>query len=453
MKSVKTPVFKPVVQTLFLTGSIALTASSSAMAAEYGLKDVYQMALSYDAKIAQAQAQFDADKQAVDTAMAPLLPQVKADGSYFVTDSNIDSSDVTSQDLSVTLNQSIYDHANWSRYEQSKYSFDAANSVLQSAKQDLILRVAQNYFDVLLAQQNLLLSKNKEAADFTQYETAEASAELGLSSKVDVLQAKSNYDLSKSETINAENRLDIALENLANITGQSMADIKSKGLKALLPDVELPAINLNEVALEAKAKLNNLQVKSAQSQLGSAIEEIEVKKSGHYPTVNFQAKYSDTDYSDFESGSLFTDSEKTQVGVSISLPIYSGGGTSSQVTAAKHKALAAQQALRDSQDTAKLNMRTQIRNLERGEKLISALREAVKSNDAFLESAEEGYKVGLQSMLEVLTARTNQTNAQKNLLEAIHNQVLSHFNLEATLGDLTFEDVALYEPLLQSKMH
>lgn len=433
---------------LIITSILAVT-SPLAFANALGLTDVYKMALSHDAKLAQAQSQYQADLQGVDTARAALLPQIQADGSYFVTDSSIDTADVNARDLSLTLNQSLYEHSSWARYDQAKYASEAAVATYKNAEQDLILRVSQSYFDVLLAQTSLELSKTKQAADLTQYQTAQASAELGLSSRVDVLQAKSSFDLSKSETISAENALDVALEALAKITGQSMALLKQNDLKALLPNANLPQMSLAINQLEKKAEVENLTVKQAQAQLAKATEEIEVQRSGYWPTVSLQAKYSDTDYSDYQSGAAYADYNKTSVGVSVSMPLYSGGATNSQVSAAKYQSIAAQQALRDAQESARLNVRTQVLNIQRGEKLILALKEAVKSTDAFLESAEEGYKVGLKSLLEVLTARTNQTSAHKNLVEALHNQVISRLNLEASLGDLTIDDIQVFEPLLQ----
>jgi len=202
--------------------------------------------------------------------------------------------------------------------------------------------------------------------------------------------------------------------------------------------------------LEERAVVENLLVKQAQAQLSTANQEIDVQRGGYWPTVDLQAKYTDTAYSDYQAGSSFSDSDNTSVGVRISMPLYSGGSTSSKVAAAKYQSIASQQALREAQENARLEVRTQKLNLDRGQKLVAALREAVKSNDAFLESAEEGYKVGLKSLLEVLTARTNQNTAQKNLIEAIHNQVLNKLRLEASLGDLTIEDIQKYEPLLQT---
>lgn len=435
-----------------IAGVVLALSSSLSYASDLGLKDVYQMALQHDAKLAQAESQFNADSESVATARSALLPQITADGSYFVTDSSFDAADNHARDLSVTLNQSLYQHESWARYKQAKYGIDLADATLKNAQQDLILRVTKAYFDVLLAQQNLRLSQTKEKADYTNYETAQASAELGLSSKVDVLQAKSSYDLSKSETISVENSLNVALEALSKLTGQPVTRFENHGLKELMSNVVLPQETRSVEDLVKQAETNNLQVKQSEAQLSSAAEEIEVQRGGYWPTVALQAKYSDSAYSDYNTTytSNFNDKNTTSVGVVVSMPLYSGGGTNSQVAAAKYKTMASQEALRDAKESAKLNVRTQKRNLEQGHKLIAALREAVKSNDAFLESAEEGYKVGLKSMLEVLTARTNQTSAHKNLIEAIHNQVLNELNLQASLGDLTVDDIMKYEPLLKS---
>ncbi|WP_019556171.1 TolC family outer membrane protein [Thiomicrorhabdus arctica] len=422
------------------------TVNSVQASATAGLMDVYQMASLHDAKLSQARVQYQADRQGLKTAKSYLLPQIQADGSYFKTDSSNDSYDMSVRDLSLTLNQPLYQHETWAAYEQVKQSLKTSEYVMQSAEQDLILRVTEAYFNVLLAQQDLQLFKAKENADNTQLERAQASSEVGLASRVDVLQAKSSYDLSKSDRITGENSLDISLEQLSKLTGQSLTR-----LKGLSMQVALPKADRNTLELESRVDTQNLAVKQAASQVLTAEQEIEVKKGGYWPSVNFQAKYTDSAYSDFNGRPSYftTDAQKTSVGVTVTVPLYSGGGTDSQVSAARYQFTVAKEALRDSKEQARLNVRIQARTLEAGESLISALREAVKSNDAFLAAAEEGYQVGLKSLLEVLTARSNQYAARKNLVAAIHNQVLNTLRLESSLGDLTIDDLMVFDKLLQ----
>ncbi|WP_028486526.1 TolC family outer membrane protein [Thiomicrorhabdus chilensis] len=412
-----------------------------------GLLDVYQMAVIHDAKIAQQRAQYQADQQVVETARSPLLPQISADGSYFIneSDQDFDRGDVNTRTLSLTLNQSLYDHASWSRYEQAKYSLQQAEFTIREAEQSLIVRTADAFFKVLLAQEDVSLSLAQEEADKIQWERAQASAEVGLASRTDVLQAKSSYDLSKSNRINSENSLDVAKEELLKLTGQPV-----DSLKVLALQVPLPQDELDMAYWEDLAQTNNLTVKQVEAQLNAAGEEVEVQKSGYWPTAGLQAKVSDTAYSNYTNSAttIYSDNQNTQIGVSVSLPLYSGGGTSSKVSQARYQYQSANQALRDSREQARLNARVQVRTVERGQSLIAALREAVNSNRAFLDAAEESYRVGLKSLLEVLTARSNFFNARRNLVEALHAQVLNRLNLEATVGDLQAEDLAVYDELL-----
>lgn len=432
---------------LVVSSSILCLASVNSVqaSATVGLMDVYQMASQHDSTLAQARAQYQADQQSVNMAKSYLLPQVTADGSYALSDSHTSDSDSTTRRASITLTQSLYNHKTWAGYEQVKQGLETSKYIMKTAEQDLILRVTEAYFNVLLAQQDLQLFKAKEKADKTQLERAQASSEVGLASRVDVLQAKSSYDLSRSDRISGENSLDISLEELAKLTGKSLINLKSLSMQ-----VALPKANVNIADLEAKVEAQNLGVKQAASKVLTAEQEIEIKKGGYWPSVNFEASYTDTDIVDYAgSNPDFADSQSTSAKVTLSVPLYSGGLTSSEVSAARYQSTVAKQALRESQEQALLDVRVQARTLEAGASLISALREAVKSNDAFLEAAEEGYQVGLKSLLEVLTARSNQYAARKNLVAAIHNQVLNNLRLESNLGDLTTEDLMVFDKLLQ----
>jgi len=425
--------------------TIALLLASSQAYSAFSLMDVYQMSLQHDAVLAQAKAKYEADQQVVTTAKAPLLPQINAKGSYGKNNSSINSGDVTTRDLSVTVNQSLYKRDNWARYDQSKFQLQNAKYAVRNAEQNLIVRVANAYFKVLLSQQDLSLAKAKEKADQTQWDRANASAEVGLASKTDVLQAKSSYDLSKSDRITAENNLDVAYEELMKLTGKPV-----HALKVVALNTQLPAQNLVMTEWEAKAKAHNLTALQAQAQSEVAAQEIKVQASGHWFDVGLQASYDDKAYSDYAAGmgSVYKNKNDLYVGAYVNIPIYSGGGVSSKVTEARFNYKSANEALRNAREQAVLDARIQVRSIERGMSLVSALREAVKSNDAFLEAAEEGYKVGLKNLLEVLTARTNKFKARRDLTDAIHKLILARLQLEATVGQLNEAQLKKFNALL-----
>lgn len=424
-----------------LLGLSTLTAQAATPA---GLSDIYQMAINHDATLAQQRAQFEASKESVKSVRAGLLPNVSADASYFINNSDINAQDGDTRNLAIKLSQPLYNKSIWSRVEQAKYVTEEAKSSLQNAEQDLILRVANAYFKVLLAQEDVALSNAQEEADKLQWDRAEASAEVGLGSRSDVLQAKSSYDLTKSQRIQAENNLDVALEELTKLTGRPVT-----ALKSLQANADLPSETFNMDEWEARSEQNNLLVKQIEAKYKTATEEITAQKAGHWFTANLQAEINDTKR---KVNPADIKSTGNSIGVVVSLPLYAGGGTTAKVSEARFQQTSAQQALRDSREQARLNARIQVRNVERGESLVSALQEAVKSNSSFLEAAEEGYKVGLKNLLEVLTARSNLFNAQRNLIESMHSQVLNRLSLEATVGDLTSEDLLQYDALLTVKV-
>ena len=431
--------FKP--SPLYLAMGMSLGLASASSLAAPGLVDVYQMAQIHDAKLAQAQATFKAEQEIMAQARSLLMPKINASATLNQNSSNLDSSNGNDQVLAIGLEQTLFNKEAFSRYDQAKSQLVAAELKYRLAEQDLIVRVSQAYFDVLLAEQDLRLAKSKEEADKIQWEKAQASADVGLASRTDVLQARSSYDLSISNRISAENALDKAYEALTKLTGKSIREVKQ-----LMLSVVLKPQKLDKTALELQAEANNLGVRSAQQQSEVAAEEVVAQKSGHWFNVKLNAQVADYSYSGYSTAK--PDMQNTTVGVQLSVPLFSGGLTSSQVSEARFNSQAANIAVRDAREQARLDARVQAQNLERGYALVAALREAVKSGEAFLEAAEEGYRVGLRNMIDVVTARANLFDAQSNLAEALHGLLLTQLQLEGTLGDLTVEDLRDLDQLL-----
>lgn len=410
-----------------------------------GLVDIYQMALLHDAQLAQARARYEAEREIMTQARSLLLPRVDARATLQQNESNLDGSSGSDQVLSINLEQPLFNREAFSRYDQAKYQLESSEITYRLAQQSLIERVSSVYFDVLLAEQNLALATSKQEADKIQWEKAQASSDVGLASRTDVLQARSAYDLSISARINAENSLDSAYEAMTKLTGKSVNQIKQ-----LVLDVALPNLNMDKTALELKAEADNLQVRLAQQNFLVASEEVEAQKSGHWFNVSFNAQISDSSYSGYGAGSTRRDNQNTSVGISLNVPLYRGGATSSQVSEARFNSQAANISVRDAREQARLDARVQAQNLRRGYSLVSALREAVKSSEAFLEAAEEGYRVGLRNLIDVVTARANLFDAQSNLAEALHNVLLTQLRLQNTLGELNVDHLRQIDQLLSN---
>lgn len=420
------------VKALFMALGGALSLHSLTLHAAPGLVDVYQMALIHDATLAKAQANYEASQQLGTQAKSYLLPDIEAGAGLDYVNHSRPGETGSNRTMSATIKQPLFNREAMKRYDQAMSKLDQAYIQLRLEQQSLILRVSEAYLDVLLKQENLRLAQAKEAADKIEWERAQASADVGLASRTDVLQARSSYDLSISDRITAEHNLDIAYEKITKITGQSLTEIKQ-----FIQEVKLPPLSLSNTELELKAESDNLSVQLEKFNTDIASGEVDVKKSAHWFNVNLQARYTDRQFSDYSAPR--PNNQDTTVSVQLSVPLYKGGRTNSEVTEARFKEQAANIALRDAREQARLDARTQTRNIARGEALISALREAVRSNEAFLEAAEEGYRVGLRNMLDVLTARSNVFQARRNLAEALNEFVLNQIRLKNTVGELTVD--------------
>ena len=207
---------------------------------------------------------------------------------------------------------------------------------------------------------------------------------------------------------------------------------------------------MDKTALELKAEADNLQVRLAQQNYLVASEEVEAQKSGHWFNVSLNAQISDSSYSGYAAGSTRADNQNTSVGITLNVPLYRGGATSSKVSEARFNSQAANISVRDAREQARLDARVQAQNLQRGYSLVAALREAVKSSEAFVEAAEEGYRVGLRNLIEVVTARANLFDAQRNLAEALHNLLLTQLRLQNTLGELNVDHLREIDQLLSN---
>ncbi len=426
-----------------------LSASGTAFSAS-GLIDIYYLAQKHDAALSQAKYQYEAQQQATIIARSPLLPQVMAEGTYGINDSSINRGDVTSRNIVISVRQSLYKPESWARYDQAQYQLQRSSYVMKIAEQNLILRATEAYFSLLLAQEEVALMQAQEKANQTQWQRAKASAEVGLASKTETLQARSSYDLSRADSIAAQNNLDVAYDELRRLTGQSLMDIKKVALDVVLPMSQPLASQPTMPQQESKAKANNLTVLKLAKAAKVSSQEIVVQQSGHWFEVGLQAKYSDIAYSNYNptATGLFNDKSDFYVGAYISIPIYSGGMVSARVAEARANFSAANEGLRNAREQASLDARVQVRNIARGIALVKALREAVKSSDAFLEAAEEGHKVGLESLLEVLSARANKFKARRDLTAALHKVILASLKLEVATGDLTVEDLRRYDAIL-----
>ncbi|MDH4285997.1 MAG: TolC family outer membrane protein, partial [Gallionella sp.] len=303
------------------------------------------------------------------------------------------------------------------------------------AAQDLMLRVAQAYFDVLIAQDSVQLVEAQKTAIAEQLEQAKRNFEVGSATITDTLEAQARHDLTGAQEIAARNNLEIkrsALQQLINAEPQNLAPLgKAFNLEAPQPD------DMEKWVSNAQA--NSLQLAVAQA--GATIAEKEVARSrgGHYPTVDLVANYSTNNVS---GGSMPSDTTNKSIGVQLNMPLFQGGGTNSRWREANANHERATQELENTRRNIAQQTRQAYLGVVSGIAQVKALQQALASSESVLEASKLGHNVGVRTNLDVLNAQQQLFSTRRDLYQAQYNYLISQLRLKAAAGELGVEDLS-----------
>ncbi|MBO9353388.1 TolC family outer membrane protein [Bordetella petrii] len=431
---------------------LALALASGLNAPAHAAQDLLQIwrtALASDPLYAAARASYRASIEQLPQARADLLPAVSAEvgAGYDETRAtrNISSRsrDGTRGTWGLVLTQPLYDWSRWQRFEQAKLGVADAELQLQQAYQDLLLRVADAYFNVLAAQDTLAATEGEKAAVAAQLESAKRNFELGNSTIIDSYEAQARYDLVAAQELLQQNALEVLRDELAKIIGQP------PGALAELPrSVRLPPPQPARLAdWSTQAEAASLEVARAQLQTQIAQRDIQVARSGHYPTLSLRATSGSAEGShrDIAGGRAVDNS----IGLVLSVPIYSGGGVSSQVTEKVQLEQKARNDYEAARRQAMQSARQHYTGVITGLARISALEAGEKSSRAAVRANETGYEIGVRINLDVLNAQQQLYATQRDLAQARYHTLLNGLRLKATGGILSEADLEAINRLLR----
>ena len=418
---------------------------SSGAAAAADLIDVFRQAQSSDTTYAGARATWAAAQERIPQGRAGLLPLASLSASAQRNDRNTrfrdaslprTNADFGSTGISLSVTQPIYRRQNAIVYEQAFTQVEQADAQLALAAQDLILRVAQAYFDVLLAQDSVAFAEAQKTAIGQQLEQAKRNFEVGTATITDTHEAQARYDLTTAQEIAARNDLELRRRALEQVIGRGAPPLAPLGTQFVMRLPE-PATMSPWVAL---AQRGNLQVRIARSGLTFAEQEIARNRGAHYPTLDAFATLSESGSGSTGTGNS-ADQRSGVVGVQIALPIYQGGAINSRVREAIANEDRARQDLENARRTAEFNARQAFLGITSGTAQVRALEQALVSTQSQLSSTRLGQEVGVRTQVDVLNAQQLLFSARRDLAQSKYSYVLSLLRLEAAIGDLTEDDV------------
>lgn len=432
------------------------------------LMGVYERARASDPQLRSAEAQRLAQREALPQARASLLPNIGGTAGLTDTDRDTESFqafpqpdgtvrfgpvagnvDTRARQYSLSLQQSIYNHQNYTRLAGARAQASQADADYEAALNALYTRVAQAYFDALTAQANLEAAEAQEKALSRQLEQAEQRFEVGLTAITDVEEARASADSARAGAILARNALDDAFEALAELTGAPVSTVERlrDDIPLALPE---PA---NPDAWVAVALERSPTIAARRHAVEVAEAAIRTAKAGHLPSLGAQVTWSKGatwGFQTFGTNQVPARSanEGPVIGLSLNVPIFQGGLVQSQVRQAVAQRDAAEGALEQATRATTRQVRNAYRAVEAGMSEVAARRQALVSAQRALEATEAGFEVGTRTIVDVLLSQQQFFAAQREFARARHNFILAGLGLKQAAGVISVADLEGVNALL-----
>jgi|JI10StandDraft_1071094.scaffolds.fasta_scaffold179663_3 outer membrane protein len=418
------------------------------LATAAGLGDIYQLARDNDAQLAAARQTALAGQERAVQGRAGLLPSASVNANLR---QNRDRSTAyrgvqayESSAVVVSVTQPLLRLGNWKAYEQGNVQARLASQQLAQAEQQLRLRVARGYFDVLQAEDALATLGAQKAAFAQQLAQAKRGYEVGLSPITDVSEAQSRHDLTVAQEIAARNDLELKRNAL------------EKSIRGTLPPLN-PLDPAASVDLMSEAQLSQLRDGAASSSLQVAAGllaeeiarlEIEKQRAGHAPTVDLVANASrnrNTNVGVFGGA----DTGPSAIGLELNVPLYQGGAVDSRIREAAANLGRAQSELDEARRQAQLDARQAMLGVQSGAALTVALQQAIASGETQVKATRRGFEVGVRTRVDVLNAEQQLYTTQRDLSAARYQTLVAALQLRAAAGLLTDDDLRNLDRLLK----
>jgi outer membrane protein len=438
-----------------LSLAVALLAASSLASADT-LRDIYELALKNDAKLKSAEATYRATLEVENQALSAMLPQISASAGYMDQDIDTDgfsqttltntqsNRQSTTETWGATLDQKLFDLSAWYGFKSGQETSKQAEAQLAADQQDLIIRTAKAYFDVLRALENLEASKAEERATKRQLEQTQQRFDVGLIAITDVHEAQAVYDDTVVQRLTFEGNVGTSYEALTVLTGSEHANL-------WLLNKDYPIVDPNPMSRSDWvdfALQNNYSLKAALYAAESARQNASAKKMEHAPKLSGRISYDDDDtegdFTNLNSGTSFPIDQANDGptwSINLSVPIYSGGRISAQRRQAYEQYNAARQQQIDAQRTIVQNTRSLHLTVTTDVQRVKARARGIVSTQSALEATQAGYEVGTRNIVDVLQAQRALYGSIRDYANARYDYVLNMLRLKQQAGTLSPQDI------------
>ena len=422
----------------------------------------YNNARNSDPQFAAAESRQLVTREGAVQARAVLLPQISGSASLRRSKSEgpgifqpdptqpafpgTSSSTSTSRNYGIDGSQVLFDFGRFSTLKSQQALTRASEFQLESDGLSLITRTSAAYFNVLVQLETLAAAEAAETALKKQFDFASKRLEVGLAPITDMHEARAQYDGARANTILARNAVQDSYQALVEITGAPVANLKG------LPDnfqPELPVARDADGWVQT-AIAQNPALQAKQEQVRSSEIGVDTARAGHLPTLTLSGGYSkgaNWGERTFSAGAFNgtsptnNESRGPNLGVTLSVPIFSGGATQSRVRQALAQRDVARDELEQQRRALERNTRNAYQGLVAGISEVEARRLALVSAQSAYEASQVGLEVGTRTVLDVLNNQRTLFSAQQAYAQSKYNFLQSRLLLEQAAGTLELSDV------------
>jgi len=412
------------------------------------LAQIFELAATNDPEIRQARASYNAAHTTIDQGRSFLLPRVTVGGSTSRDTSGPANASqfgpghsfengFNSKGYNLSISQALLNFEAWYAFKSAKQTDQQAAANLAQAEQQLILKVATAYFNVLRTLDNLATFRAEEDAASRVLEQTRERFEVGLIPITDVYDSQASHDLVRVNRLVEENNLNQAYEALEAITGRPHNNLETL-------NSDFPIESLNPSSLEEWVNLaldNNLAIKSAQFDFAAKKDDARSARATMFPTLDISAGYgwnqSANPFSFFPAAA----SERTNITSNFSYPLYAGGLNSARKRQAYYTRDASEEALMKTQRDSTQSTRNNYRSVETDVLAVQARAQAIISAESALEATEVGAEVGTRNVVDVVLAQRTLFQARRDYASARYAYVINTLNLKQAAGILSPQDI------------
>ncbi len=433
----------------------ALLMGGSAYAMD--LQQAYQAALLQDATTRAARAALQASDERINQAKAQLYPNLSMSTGYqrnnldrtqpnFLGQEAIANDRYPSKNATLTVRQPLYRKAIAVTIEQTQAQRDDVEAGLQKETQNLAVRVAEAYTQILYARDQLAFIDAQKAATSTQLEAARKQFAGGSGTRTDIDEAQARLDMAVALELEARQQQGFAQRQLALLIN---APVDLAALRSLAIDRlatwSPPSSSLEDWLTQAEAR--SPELRQLQARLETARLEVAKASAGHLPTLDAVAQWSRSDSENVTSPA--TRYLNRTIGLQLSVPLYAGGYVNATVREAVARQTQAEELLEATRRDLALRITTEYRNVTEGLLRVRALEQAERSADQLAQSSRKSMQAGVRTLVDVFNADHKKAQTQRDLARARYEMLVAYVRLQALVGGDEGEGIAAVNGLLR----